>query len=463
MSPRIVVVDYGAGNLASVVRGLELAGAVVSIETCPHGLQNADGIVVPGVGHFAATAALDAPWRRAILAAIERGRPLLGICLGMQWLFDGSDESPDLPGLALIRGRCVSLSATGLKVPHVGWNTVERASASHILGTEAETWAYFTHSYAVESADRSVVVGETRYGRRFVSAIERGDVFGVQYHVEKSGDSGKRQLERFVDRARLRAASPLAMRLIACLDVRDGKVVKGVQFTELRDAGDPAELARRYDAAGIDELVLLDVTATVNGRRALLSAIESVANEVSVPFAVGGGLRSLDDVRAVVNAGADKVSINSAALRDPSLITAIADLYGSQAVVVAIDAKRDGDRYRVYGRSGTTTDGRDAVAWAREAASRGAGEILLTSIDRDGTRSGFDCELTASVSDAVPIPVIASGGAGSPRDFIDVFTIGKADAALAASVFHFAEHAIADLKRTLAANGITVREIPARC
>jgi cyclase len=381
----------------------------------------------------------------------------------MQWLFDGSDESPDLPGLGLIRGRAVSLPASGLKVPHVGWNTVQRVAASHLLGTENETWAYFTHSYAVESPDRSVVAGETRYGRRFVSAIERGDVFGVQYHVEKSGDAGKRQLERFVERVRARSASPLAMRLIACLDVRDGKVVKGVRFLELRDAGDPAELARRYDAAGIDELVLLDVTATVNGRRALLSAVEAVANEVSVPFAVGGGVRSLDDARAVMSAGADKVAINSAALRDPSLITTIAGLYGSQAVVVAIDAKRDGNDYRVYGRSGTTTDGRDAVAWAREAASRGAGEILLTSIDRDGTRSGFDCELTASVSDAVPIPVIASGGAGSPRDFIDVFTTGRADAALAASVFHFGEHAIADLKRMLAANGITVREMSSRC
>jgi len=266
-----------------------------------------------------------------------------------------------------------------------------------------------------------------------------------------------------VNRTRRRAASALAKRLIACLDVRDGQVVKGIQFADLRDAGDPVALARRYHAAGIDELVLLDVTATLDGRRALLPVVEAVARELSLPFTVGGGLRSLDDVRAVMAAGADKVAINSAALRDPSLITRIAERYGRQAVVVAIDAKRDGARCRVYGRSGTTQEDRDAVEWAAEAAERGAGEILVTSIDRDGTRAGFDCPLTASVSGAVAIPVIASGGAGGPRDFIDVFTTGKADAALAASVFHFDEHAIADLKRVLAAHGIAMRETAQPC
>jgi cyclase len=249
----------------------------------------------------------------------------------------------------------------------------------------------------------------------------------------------------------------LAKRLIACLDVRNGQVVKGVNFEGLRSAGDPAELATRYNEEGIDELTVLDVTATLEGRRALLDTIGAVSSRIFIPLAVGGGIRSMDDARAVIEAGADKVSLNSAPLADPSIISAVARVYGSQAVIVAIDARRDGDRYRVFGRSGTTEDARDAVDWAREAADRGAGEILLTSIDRDGTRSGFDCELTAAVSTAVSIPVIASGGAGTPEHFVDVFSAGRADAALAASIFHFSEHAVRDLKHLLSARGVPMR------
>ena len=249
----------------------------------------------------------------------------------------------------------------------------------------------------------------------------------------------------------------LAKRLIACLDVRNGQVVKGVNFEGLRSAGDPAELARRYNEEGIDELTVLDVTATLEGRRALLDTIGAVSSRIFIPLAVGGGIRSMDDARAVIEAGADKVSLNSAPLADPSIISAVARVYGSQAVIVAIDARRDGDRYRVFGRSGTTEDARDAVDWAREAADRGAGEILLTSIDRDGTRSGFDCELTAAVSTAVSIPVIASGGAGTPEHFVDVFSAGRADAALAASIFHFSEHAVRDLKLLLSGRGVPMR------
>jgi cyclase len=249
----------------------------------------------------------------------------------------------------------------------------------------------------------------------------------------------------------------LAKRLIACLDVRDGSVVKGINFEGLRNAGDPAELAARYNAEGIDELTVLDVTATLEGRRALLDTIRKVSQQLFIPLAVGGGIRSMDDARAVIDAGADKVSLNSAALTNPTLITALARIYGSQAVIVAIDAKRADGTFEVFGRSGTTRDAREAVDWAREAADRGAGEILLTSIDRDGTRSGFDCELTAAVSNAVPIPVIASGGAGTPEHFVDVFSSGRADAALAASIFHFSEHAVRDLKQFLSSNGIPMR------
>jgi cyclase len=250
----------------------------------------------------------------------------------------------------------------------------------------------------------------------------------------------------------------LTKRIIACLDVRDGQVVKGVRFQQLRHAGDPGELARRYNVEGIDEVVILDITATLEKRQAMALTIHAVAREIFLPLTVGGGIRSEGDAAAAVEAGADKVSLNTAALRNPELITTLAKRYGSQAVIVAIDAKRrDDDGFAVYVRSGTTDAARDAVAWAHEAESRGAGEILLTSMDRDGTKAGFDCDMTAAVSDAVDIPVIASGGAGTFDHFTDVFTAGHADAALAASIFHYAESSVADLKRHLRTHGIPVR------
>jgi cyclase len=249
----------------------------------------------------------------------------------------------------------------------------------------------------------------------------------------------------------------LSKRIIACLDVRDGQVVKGINFEGLRSAGDPAELARRYNSEGIDELVILDITATLERRRALADTIRAVARELFIPLAVGGGIRTEDDAAAAVDAGADKVSLNTAALNNPELITTLANRYGSQAVLVAIDAKKEDNRFAVYVRSGQSLTDRDAVEWAREAESRGAGEILLTSIDRDGTKIGFHCELTAAVSNAVSIPVIASGGAGGLDDFVDVFTTGKADAALAASIFHYSETSVSNLKHHLRAHGIPVR------
>jgi cyclase len=249
----------------------------------------------------------------------------------------------------------------------------------------------------------------------------------------------------------------LSKRLIACLDVRNGCVVKGVNFEGLRDAGDPAALAARYNREGIDEVVVLDVTATLEGRRAFEATIRAVSGELFIPLTVGGGIRTEADAAAALDAGADKVGVNSAALADPSLLTRLAARYGSQAVVVAIDARRLDGRFQVFARSGSASTGRDAVEWAIEAEACGAGEILLTSIDRDGTRAGFDCDLTAAVSSAVSIPVIASGGAGTFDHFVEVFKAGRADAALAASVFHYAEHAVADLKRYLLGRGVPVR------
>ena len=256
----------------------------------------------------------------------------------------------------------------------------------------------------------------------------------------------------------------LSKRIIACLDVRDGKVVKGVNFEGLRDAGDPAALARRYNVEGIDEVVILDVTATIESRQARAHTIAAVAAEIFLPLTVGGGIRTEEDAAAAIEAGADKVSLNTAALTNPNLITTLAKRYGSQAVIVAIDAKhveaglQSRLRYEVFARSGQSIANRDAVEWAREATDRGAGEILLTSIDRDGTKAGFDCAMTAAVSDAVNIPVIASGGAGTFEHFAEVFGAGHADAALAASIFHFNEKSVSALKRFLAERGIAVRQ-----
>ncbi len=258
----------------------------------------------------------------------------------------------------------------------------------------------------------------------------------------------------------------LAKRIIPCLDVTGGRVVKGVNFVELRDAGDPVEIAARYNEQGADELTFLDITATSDDRDPILHVIEAVASQVFIPLTVGGGVRTVDDVRRLLNAGADKVSFNSAAVADPQLIRAASDKYGAQCIVVAIDAKRRrsddlaarGPGWDVYSHGGRRNVGLDAVAWARQMAEFGAGEILLTSMDRDGTRIGFDLELTRAVSDAVPVPVIASGGVGALQHLVEGIRIGHADAVLAASIFHYGEFTVGQAKALLASHGITVRQ-----
>jgi len=249
----------------------------------------------------------------------------------------------------------------------------------------------------------------------------------------------------------------LTKRIIACLDVDAGRVVKGIHFVNLRDAGDPAELAAAHSAAGADEVVLLDITATHEKRKTLLDTVRRTARELFIPFTVGGGVRSLEDASAIFDAGADKISINSAAMACPELITQIGSRFGSQAVIVAIDAKRVTGGFEAFVHGGRKPTGRDAIAWAKEAEQRGAGEILLTSMDRDGTGIGFDCELTHAVANAVRIPVIASGGAGGAEHFVEVFLKGHADAALAASIFHFGLSSFAELKQRLQADHIPVR------
>jgi imidazole glycerol-phosphate synthase subunit HisF len=257
----------------------------------------------------------------------------------------------------------------------------------------------------------------------------------------------------------------LAKRIIPCLDVTGGRVVKGVNFVELRDAGDPVEIAARYNEQGADELTFLDITATSDGRDLILHIIEAVASQVFIPLTVGGGVRTVDDVRRLLNAGADKTSFNSAAIANPGVINEVSAKYGAQCIVVAIDAKRrsaeaaqtQGPGWDVYSHGGRKNTGMDAVAWAVEMTQRGAGEILLTSMDRDGTKSGFDLALTRAVSDAVAVPVIASGGVGTLDHLVDGVKAGGADAVLAASIFHYGEYTVGQAKRYMAQHGIPVR------
>jgi cyclase len=250
----------------------------------------------------------------------------------------------------------------------------------------------------------------------------------------------------------------LTKRIIPCLDVTAGRVVKGINFVGLRDAGDPVEIARRYDEQGADELTFLDITATSDGRDLLLPIIEAVAVQVFIPLTVGGGVRAVGDVRRLLNAGADKVSMNSSAVANPDLVSDAAAHYGSQCIVVAIDAKRVADnRWEVFTHGGRTATGLDVVAWASEVSSRGAGEILLTSMNQDGTQDGFDLALTAAVSKAVPVPVIASGGVGNLQHLVDGITKGRADAVLAASIFHYGTYTVRQAKEFMAAQGIPVR------
>jgi imidazole glycerol-phosphate synthase subunit HisF len=249
----------------------------------------------------------------------------------------------------------------------------------------------------------------------------------------------------------------LAKRVIACLDVKAGRVVKGINFVQLKDAGDPAELAAAYNREGVDEVVFLDITASHEGRGLIVETVARTARQVFIPLAVGGGIRSVADARSILTSGADKVSVNTAAVENPELITALSEEFGAQAVVLAIDARREGDHWQVFTYGGRKRENLSAVEWAERGEKLGAGEILLTSMDCDGTEKGFDCELTRAVSSAVGIPVIASGGAGTPEHFAKVLTEGRADAALAASIFHYGKIRVSDLKGYLKSQGIPVR------
>ena len=437
---KVVLADYGAGNLRSVCSALARAGAEPVVTNDPAEVAAAPLAIVAGVGHAARAAAGSGPLADVLRDRVAAGRPVFGICVGLQLLFEQSDEGGE--GLGLLAGRVRKLDAP--TVPHMGWNELASARPSRILDGLDGADVYFAHSYAVQPDDE-------RPRRRPGRPRRCGRRRGRGRRACRRPVPSRAQRRRRGARARERAAV-VKKRLIPCLDVAGGRVVKGVRFESLRDVGDPVELAQRYSDVGADELVFLDITATVDGRGPMLELVERAAERLTIPFTVGGGISDLEDARSLLRAGADKVAVNRAAFDDPALLTGLAAEFGAQAVVCAIDARGG----RVVTHGGRTERDADAVAWAREAVARGAGELLVTSIDADGTREGYDLKLTAAMVDAVDVPVIASGGAGEARHLAEAFDVG-AEAALVASIVHERPERVQELKAELKEAGWNVR------
>lgn len=455
----VTIVDSGIANLASVSNAFRRLGADVLISDDPHAVGSATHVVLPGVGHYGAgmrtlrAKGLEAPLRDIV----SQRRPLLGICLGMQLMCDGSDESPNEEGLSIIPGRCRTLPPS-VHVPHLGWNGVIADAGCRTLATGT---AAFANSFALRDAGPGWRSAWATHGDRFVAALERDNVVACQFHPELSGPYGYGIIERWLcggvaTTPTVEPPATLALRIIPCLDVKDGRVVKGIRFQSLRDSGDPAERAALYEEQDADEIVMLDVGASPEARPIQIETVRRVRATLSIPLTVGGGVRSTQDAHALLQAGADKVSTNTAAVTRPTLLRELADAFGSQCSVLAIDARQANHSWEVLVNGGRDPAHRDAIEWAREGVAQGAGEILLTSWDRDGTRSGCDTALLAAVTDAVSVPVIASGGIGSRQHVVEAARAG-ASAVLAASVFHDNEDTVGGIKEHLAAQGIPVR------
>lgn len=483
-SAMVTIVPTGVANLASVVAAARRLGVTPVFAESPREIEVASAVLLPGVGSFGH--AMEELRRTGAAPALTRrirdGRPTMGICLGMQILAEGSEESPGVRGLGILPGLVTRLrihdATTGrpLRVPQMGWNGVRAHDSGPNEGMIEAGNAYFANSFASSALSAIEAVGwrvaRSEHGTTFAAAVERGPLLFTQFHPELSGPWGLALMSRWLRKSGVRARDPavgpitrslqrLGSRVIPCLDVRDGRVVKGVKFQGLRDAGDPAERAAAYEAQGADELVVLDVSATDEGRRAAARTVEAVRAVLSIPLTVGGGVRSPDDAKRLLDAGADKISVNTAAVANPNLLSDLAEQFGRQCVVLALDAARREPAaappaWEVVTHAGKTRTGIDACVWAREAQERGAGEILLTSWDRDGTGHGYDTDLLSAVSGAVQVPVIASGGASSPTHLTEALRAG-ADAVLAATIFHDGVFTIGEVKRELSERGLEVR------
>ena len=493
----VVVVATGAANTASVCAALRRAGGMPVLSADPALVSGAGRVVLPGVGAFGpameslrATGLADALCRRVLA-----GQPTFGICLGLQLLAAASEESTGAGGLGVIRTpvtRLKSNAGRSWHIPNMGWRTV-RASGG---GPQPSAWpamAYYANSYALDAArfrsldDAQWAAATTRFaGMDFVAIAQRRGaplVLAAQFHPELSGSAGQALLSAWLDGSLGQIDAPCRpvqypsrafgqddpevppQRVIPCMDVRDGRIVKGVRFENLRDAGDTADRAEFYQRCGADELVMLDVSAGPEGRRACIATIAAIRGRIGLPLCVGGGVRTIEDAKAMLDAGADKVAVNSAAVARPELIAELAGRFGSQCVVLAIDARREpAGMYRVVVASGHRSTERIASLWAAEGTRLGAGEILLTAIDRDGTGLGYDTDLLLSVTQACNVPVIASGGGRTATHMAEAFLMGGADAVLAASIFHDdlsekpEDSSLARIKQDLRKHGLFPRE-----
>jgi imidazole glycerol phosphate synthase glutamine amidotransferase subunit len=473
----IGIIDYGAGNLGSVKKAFAYLDVPHRIIASANELNDVSGLVLPGVGAFGA--AIEKLKTNGFFTGlqlyIKDNRPFLGICLGMQLLMEESEESKGIKGLGLIKGTCRRFREG--KIPHMGWNRVYHKNQGPLFKSIPEgSFFYFIHSYYVQEREQESdqwTAAVTSYTTSFTSVFESGNVCAVQFHPEKSGEIGLKLLKNWTQRCKTpliksfcggsrgavfsKSAPLVTTRIIPCLDIDNGRVVKGVQFGNIRDAGDPMELAALYNRQGADEITFLDIGATYKSREILLEVLERVSRRVFVPLSVGGGIRSIDDMRKVLHAGADKVSICSAALKNPLLLSEGARIFGSQCIVLSIDAKKVGNTWHAFLNGGRNDSGKDAIEWARQAEELGAGEILLNSIDRDGTQVGYDLELTRRISELVNLPVIASGGAGTMDHMKEVIIKGKADAVLLASLLHDRQLALPDIKAYLNEKGVKIR------
>jgi len=514
----ITLLDYGAGNVRSVVNSLKRLGQQVRLVDAGDDILAADALVFPGVGSFASMMEVlqHKGYVEPLREYLAANRPFLGICLGLQVLFEGSEEAPGIPGLGLIPGM-VQRFQVDLAVPHIGWNGINVVQPTRLFNNlDPDVKLYFVHSYHVSPTEPTTTLTTTDYGYPFVSSIQKGNVIGTQFHPEKSGEAGLQVLRNFLDQqatlhspVTVTRPTRLCKRIIACLDVRsndqgDLVVTKGDQYDvreqgQVRNLGKPVELARRYYRQGADEITFLNITGFRDfplHDLPMLEVLRQTSKEVFVPLTIGGGIRDLDDsdgnhwsalevAAEYFRSGADKISIGSDAVTivqeylasgrksGISAIEEISRVYGNQAVVISIDPRRvwvddpqgsphhlietatpgpNGERYCWFqcmvkgGREGSEID---AVTLAHAVEELGAGEILLNSIDRDGTNAGFDIELINAVKAAVWIPVIASSGAGCPEHFLEVFTQTGAESALAAGIFHRDEVPIDEVKRHL--------------
>lgn len=464
LQAKISIIDMQCSNLASVRAAFERLGAETELVRDAAAVSSAERLVLPGVGAFARgmDRLRELGLEDALRARCAEGRSLLAICLGLQLLCRSSAEAPGVDGLGVVDAKVEALDAPDLPLPQLGWNRVRAASRSEASALEPERWAFFANGYGVRGEPEGWEVATSRYGPDFVAAMRRASVLACQFHPELSGDYGRELLQSWLAQDLVPARRGPALRVIPCLDLDGGRVVKGVRFSNLRDAGSPLERAVLYEEQGADELVLLDVSATLEARAHATAVVGELRARLALPLTVGGGVRSEDDAARLLDAGADKVAINSAAVERPEIVAELAERFGSQCVVVSIDAARRElggvakAAWEVRTRSGSHASGLDAVAWAARVAELGAGEILVTSHDRDGTKSGYDCALLRAIRAACALPLVASGGASSAQDMVEAVEAG-ASAVLAASIFHDGERSVASVKQELMRAGLELR------